>query len=79
VSLLYLVPFVLLVSFAGRGLLLVLILHVTDNGWDLGNTKMMVTRRRGMAEEEIHVLRARCLGTCSRGKKMAPTTAIPPI
>jgi hypothetical protein len=63
VSLSFLVAFLLLVSFAGWRLLPELILHVTDNGWDLGDTEMTVsTRRRRMAEEENCVLRTRWLG-----------------
>jgi hypothetical protein len=37
VSLSFLSPFLWLVSFAGWNLLSELILHVTDNGWDLGD------------------------------------------
>jgi len=61
------------------GLLSELILHVTDNGWDLGDTEMTVrTRRRRMAEEENRVLRTRWLGR-SCGGKTAPTTTKPRI
>jgi len=78
VSLSFLVPFLLLVSFAGWRLLSELILHVTDNGWDLGNTEMTVRTRRRMAEEENRVLRTRWLGR-SCGGKTAPTTTKPRI
>jgi hypothetical protein len=71
----FLVPFLLLVSFAGWGLLSELILHVTDNGWD---TEMMVRTRRKIAEEENCVLRTRWLRR-SCGGKMAPTTTKPRI
>ena len=54
-----------------------LILHVTDNGWDLGDTEMTV-RRRSMAEEENCVLRTSWLGR-SCGGKTAPTTTKPHI
>jgi len=47
VSVSFLVPFLLLVSFAGWHLLLELILHVTDNGWDLGDTRSRSGRGGG--------------------------------
>jgi len=66
----------LVVSFAGWRLLSELILHVTDNGWDLGDTEMTVRTRRRMGEEENRVLRTRWLGR-SCGGKTAPTTTNP--
>ena len=72
ISLSFLVPFLLLVSFAGGGLLPELFLHVTDNGWDLADMEMTVTRR-SIAEEENRMLRTRWLGR-SCGGKPAPTT-----
>jgi hypothetical protein len=63
-----------LVSFAGLRLLSMVILHGTDNGWALGDTKMTVrTRRRRIAEEENCVLGTSWLGR-SCGGKTAPTT-----
>ena len=55
-----------------------LVLHVMDNGWDLGNTEMSVKTRRRMTEEENRVLRTRWLGR-SCGGKTAPTTTKPRI
>jgi hypothetical protein len=77
VSLLFLVPFWLLVSFAGWGWLSEQFLHVTDNGWDLGDTEMTVRRRR-MAQERNRVLRTSWLGR-SCGGKTVPTTTKPHI
>ena len=57
------------------GLLSELNLHVTDNGWDLGDTEMTVRRRR-MPEKENWVLRTSWLGR-SCGGKTAPTTTQP--
>ena len=68
----------LLVLFARWGLPPELMLHVTDNGWDLGDMEMMVSTRRRMAEEKYHVLRTRWLGR-SCGGKPAPTTSKPCI
>ena len=53
-----------------------LVLHVTDNGWDLGNTEMTVRTRRRMAEEENRVLCTWWLGR-SCGGKTTPTTTKP--
>jgi len=55
-----------------------LVLHITDNGWDLGNTEMTVSTRRRIAEEENRVLRTRWLGR-SCGGKTTPTTTKPRI
>jgi len=54
------------------GILSELVLHVRDNGWDLGDTEMTVRRRR-MAVEENSVLCKSWLGN-SCGGKTAPTT-----
>ena len=53
-----------------------LVLHVTDNRCDLGNTEMTVRTRRRMAEEENRVLRTWWLGR-SCGVKTASTTTEP--
>jgi len=65
-----------IVSFAGWRLLSELILHVTDNRWDHGDTEMTVRTRRRMGEEENRVLRTWWLRR-SCGGKTAPTTTNP--
>ena len=55
-----------------------LVLHVTENGWHLGNTEMMLRTRSRMAEQENRVHRIRWLGR-SCGGKTAPTTTQPRI
>ena len=65
-----------LVSFAGCHLLLELIVHVTDNWWDLGDTEMTVSMRRRMAEEENHVFHTRWLRRSCDGNT-APTSTTP--
>jgi hypothetical protein len=76
VSLSFLVPFLLLVSFAMWRLLSELDLHVTDMGsWGY---EMTIRTRRRMGEEENRVLRTRWLGR-SCGGKTAPTTTEPRI
>jgi hypothetical protein len=68
---------VLVACFVGR-LGFALVLHDTDNRWDLGNTGMTVRTRRRMAEQENRVLCTRWLGR-SCGGKTAPTTTKPSI
>ena len=76
VSLSFLVPFLLLVSFSMRRLFSERDLNVTDMGsWGY---EMMVRTRRRMEEEENRVLRTRWLGR-SCGGKTAPTTTKPRI
>jgi hypothetical protein len=67
-----------LVSFTGWRLVSEQILHVMDNGWDLGDMDMTVRTRRRTGEDENSVLRTRWLGR-SCGGKTAPTTTKPCI